>query len=98
MRTIIIYDMHPEEIQIFSLPEHEDAEWVVKCHGMYLNSSEMDPDVEEACNRLSDALSPKLEYCSDPEDPLAAKWAQYQVDGAFVVDEPVRVIHTGFLL
>ena len=87
-----------EQVDLYHIPNAPD--WVLLCHGYYINSSAMSSEIEGYMMRLCDALSDSPDYCDNPDDEFACEWAQYLIgaDGRpQVVDGPVHVVVTGFV-
>lgn len=95
MQTLLIYELLPEEVNLYLIPDAPD--WITKVNGYYINGGPAE-EAEELLLRVGDAINRTLGYCMDPDDELATQWAQYAVEAPVVIEGPVQVVKCGFIL
>ncbi len=79
------------------LPDGVAPEWLPLVDGALLNSDISD-EQEAALIRVADALEEEDENCTDPDDPLACQWIQYEIKPMAIITGPVQIIQCGVLL
>lgn len=101
MKTLIIWEMIPEETNIYLIPEDIDTSEFDCCAGYFLNTCEAtDANLDEKLSILLEALSDTKEWDDILNNELATKWNKYKVNrrGPIFIENNVKVIHTGFLM
>lgn len=103
MTTLLIWDSVPEESDMYVLTDVPD--WLVKVNGKYIGAGRgpLEPDEEQEAllQRVSDALSRKLDHCHNANDELACKWGSAKVDpesGVLNLEGKIQVIRCGAFL
>lgn len=96
--TVLVYESIPDLTEAWVIPGHHP--WMYPAAGQYANSMETTPEQEEALLRIGDAICDRLDYCDNPDDPLATAWNKYKVPLSEVtnVTGDVQLIVCGFLL
>jgi hypothetical protein len=83
-KVLIIWEEIPETTRFFALPaSDEEYEKLVKCHGKFINSDEMTPELEWLNEMILEAED--YEIKTKPNDPIQ-------------LHDATTVIWTGFIL
>lgn len=88
-RVLLVWNEVPENLKLFELNlTDKEYEKILQCHGLYINSSEMDGEQERAMNWL--------QYIVDNEEPFYNENTKTMNPLKYTF--PATVIVSGFLL
>lgn len=100
MKTLIVYNIIPDDIQFFIVPDSElKPEWVKMlelAHGKCVNIDERNDGMEW----MESASSPKKEYCSNTVlEEFHCCLRPYKISAEDTLNGPfTKVYYTGFFL
>lgn len=97
-QTLLIWETVPESTDLYLI--EDPPEELDKCHGLYVNGTDMTEEQTEVMLKVSDRLAEKKDYCMNPDSPDATSWKDKKLNKEKIelIQGPVRIIQCGFLL